>query len=69
MMIEMANIGFLLERRIDMVPTLSTGWNVFLVIAVVVCAVILVINVRKESQIRKEAQQEVSQTPPDLPEK
>jgi len=41
-----------------MVPILSGGWNVFLAIAVVVCLVIVVINVRNETRERNEALQE-----------
>jgi len=41
-----------------MVPTLSAGWNVFLLIAVAACAVLFTINIRKENKMRKEAQQE-----------
>jgi ABC-type uncharacterized transport system permease subunit len=51
----------------DMVPTLPSGWNVFLLIAVVVCIVIMVFNVRKEFQIRNKTQQETSSAPPVLP--
>ena len=42
----------------NMVPTLPAAWNVFLLIAVCVCAVIMVISVRKETQARKKEQQE-----------
>jgi len=39
-----------------MVSTLSAGWNVFLLVAVAVCAVIMYINVRSETLARKETQ-------------
>ena len=44
-----------------MVPTLSAGWNVFLLIAVAACVVLFTINVRKENKIRKEIKQEASE--------
>ena len=50
-----------------MVSTLSAAWNVILLVLVVICAVIVVINVRSETQARKNTQQEVSSTPPVLP--
>ena len=44
-----------------MVSTLSAGWNVFLAVAVPVCIIIAVINVRRETGERKEIQQESKQ--------
>jgi len=48
-----------------MVPVLSAGWNIFLIAAVLVCVVIVVINVRKETQARKKARQDASPAPAD----
>jgi len=47
-----------------MVPTLSSAWNVFLIIGVLICGVIAVVSIRSETRVRNEVQKNASATPP-----